>query len=140
MRSPCDSRREDKLTAGMRAILAPRDDLKRKIQSVLTEELRSEDHLGHGRYSGFAYAAAEAYFHLRGGYSAGLQPMQFKHRGISHWWIRDRNGHVIDLALSTSESSNFPYERGRPRAFRYTRVGMSDRAATIVKRVRALRP
>ena len=45
--------------------LAPADKLKREIQSVLTDELRTDEHrIGHGRYDGFAYVAAEAYFHL----------------------------------------------------------------------------
>jgi hypothetical protein len=48
--------------------LAPADSLKREIQAALTDELASERHrTGHGRYDGFAYPAAEAYFHLAGG-------------------------------------------------------------------------
>ena len=48
--------------------LAPAASLKREIQAALTDELASERHrTGHGRYDGFAYPAAEAYFHLAGG-------------------------------------------------------------------------
>ena len=121
-----------------RAPLAPADKLKREIQAVLTDELRSDEHrIGHGRYAGFAYIAAEAYFHLAGGYDAGLHAMQLKHRGKSHWWLLDSEGRVIDLTLAPRETSSFPYHRGKRRPFRYTPAGLSRRAQTIVERVRS---
>jgi hypothetical protein len=120
--------------------LAPADKLKRDIQAVLTDELRSDEHrTGHGKFDGFAYVAAEAYFHLAGGYGAGLQPMQLKHRGKSHWWLLDSSGRVIDFTLGARETSTFPYHRGRQRPFRYTAAGISQRAQTIVERIRAAR-
>ena len=120
--------------------LAPADKLKREIQAVLTDELRSDEHrIGHGRYAGFAYVAAEAYFHLAGGYDAGLHPMQLKHRGKSHWWLLDPSGRVIDLTLAPRETSSFPYHRGRRRPFRHTPAGISRRAQTVVERVKAAR-
>ena len=120
--------------------LAPADKLKREIQAALTEELRSGEHrLGRGRYDGFAYPAAEAYFHLAGGYDAGLHPMHLKYRGKSHWWLVDSDGRVIDLTLGPHESSDFAYHRGKRRPFRYTPTGLSRRAQTVVERVRATR-
>ena len=120
--------------------LAPADRLKREIQGVLTDELRSAEHrLGRGRYDGFAYPAAEAYFHLAGGSAAGLQPMHVKHRGKSHWWLLDSQDRVIDLTIAPRESSDFPYHRGKRRPFRYTPAGLSRRAQTIVERVRSAR-
>jgi hypothetical protein len=120
--------------------LAPADKLKREIQATLTEELRSDEHrLGHGRYDGFAYVAAEAYFHLGAGYEAGLRPVHLKHRGKSHWWLLDSEGRVIDLTLAPRETSNFPYHRGKRRPFRYSPSGLSRRAQAVVERVRAAR-
>jgi hypothetical protein len=120
--------------------LAPADALKREIQAVLADELRSDEHrTGHGRYDGFAYVAAEAYFHLAGGYDAGLHPTHLRHRGKSHWWLTDADGRVIDLTLGPREKSDFRYHRGRSRPFRHTPAGISRRARTIVERVRASR-
>jgi hypothetical protein len=96
---------------------------------VLTEELDAGQ--------GFAYVAAEAYFHLAGGYDAGLQPVHLKHRGKSHWWLVDADGRVIDLTLGPREK--FPYGRGKRRPFRYTPAGISRRAQTVVDRVIAAR-
>ena len=118
--------------------LAPADQLKRKVQAALTEELRNDaQRLGHGRYDGFAYPAAEAYLHLAGGNGSGLHPTHLKHRGKSHWWLTDEDGRVIDLTLAPRETSEFPYHRGKPRPFRYTPAGLSRRGQTIVERVRA---
>jgi hypothetical protein len=119
--------------------LAPADPLKKEIQAALTDDLRSDEHrLGHGRYDGFAYPAAEAYLHLAGG-NAGLHPAHLKYRGKSHWWLVDSDDRVIDLTLAPRETSSFPYRRGKRRPFRYTPAGLSRRAQTIVERVKAKR-
>jgi hypothetical protein len=137
------SRSKSRSSAGARSpnrSLAPADQLKREIQAVLTDELRSDEHrLGRGRYDGFAYPAAEAYFHLARGYATGLSPTHHKHRGHSHWWLTDKDDRVIDLTLASRETSNFPYHRGKRRPFRYTPAGLSRRAQTIVERVKASR-
>jgi hypothetical protein len=120
--------------------LAPADLLKREIQAALIEELRSDEHrAGFGRYDGFAYPAAEAYFHLAGGYESGLHPMHLRYRGKSHWWLVDSDERVIDLTLGPRETSSFPYEHGKRRPFRHTPAGLSRRAQAIVERVRAAR-
>ena len=107
---------------------------------MLTAELAQDQYRsGFGRFDGFAYVAAEAYFHLAGGYDAGLRPMQHKRRGKSHWWLVDSDGRVIDLTLGPRETSKFPYHRGRRRPFRYTPAGISRRAQTVVQRVLAAR-
>ncbi len=123
--------------------LAPADSLKREIQAVLRADDGSLADAryagGPGRYDGYGYVAAEAYFHLAGGRDAGLRPMQLEHRGQSRWWLVDERGRVIDLALGRGERPDFPYERGVPRPFRGTKAGISRGAQTIVDRVLAAR-
>jgi hypothetical protein len=109
--------------------LAPANKLGRDVRAVLTDDLDAGQ--------GFAYVAAEAYFHLARGKDAGLHPMHLKYRGKSHWWLVDEDGRVIDLTVGPREKSNFPYDRGKRRPFRYTPAGLSRRAQTIVERVRA---
>jgi hypothetical protein len=118
--------------------LAPADALKREIQAVLDPELADGRYRsGHGRFDGFGYVAAEAYFHLAGGWEAGLRPMQLKFRGKSHWWLLNAAGRVIDMTLAPRETSSFPYQRGKGRTFRWTPAGISRRAQEIVDRVEA---
>jgi hypothetical protein len=123
-----------------RTRLAAADALKREIQAALTDELAdARNRNGRGRFDGFAYVAAEAYFHLAGGYEAGLHPVQLRYRGKSHWWLLDSDGRIVDLTLGPRETSDFPYHRGKRRPFRYTPAGISRRAQTVVERVRAAR-
>jgi hypothetical protein len=120
--------------------LAPADKLKREVQAVLTGELAQDQYRnGNGKFDGFAYVAAEAYFHLAGGWDAGLRPMQLRYRGKSHWWLLDAEGRVVDLTLGPREKSRFPYHRGKCRPFRYTPAGISRRGQTVVERVQAAR-
>ena len=59
-----------------KVVLAPADKLKREVQAALTDEHAQDRYRsGFGRFDGFAYVAAEAYFHLAGGYAAGLRPV-----------------------------------------------------------------
>jgi hypothetical protein len=127
-------------TAQAKPKLAPPDELKREIQAVLDRGSAEPRHRsGFGRFDGHAYAAAEAYFHLAGGADSGLQPMQLRYRGKSHWWLVDADGRVIDMVLGPRETSKFPYHRGAKRPFRYTPAGISKAGQAVVDRVLAAR-
>ena len=62
------------------------------------------------------YPAAEVVYHAGGGRRAGLTPVQQKHEGVSHWWVRGPKGEVLDPA-SAQFRRPVPYERGRGRGF-----------------------
>jgi len=123
--------------------LAPADALKREIQAVLRADdggLASERYAGgDGRFDGYGYVAAEAYWHLAGGRESDLRPMQHSRGGQSRWWLVDEQGRVIDLALGRGDKAEFPYERGAPRPFRGTKAGISNGARRIVEAVLAAR-
>ncbi len=134
--SPSSAKRKPSAGAGRSKVrLAPADKLKREVQAVLTDELAQDQYRsGFGRYDGFAYVAAEAYFHLAGGYDARLQPMQLKHRGKSHWWLLDPDGRVIDLRPGPARGLEVPVPP-RPaapvplHAGRHLAAGADDRGA-----------
>ena len=67
--SPSHAKSRSSAGAGRaQANLAPADKLKREVQAVLTDELAQDRYRsGNGKFDGFAYIAAEAYFHLAGG-------------------------------------------------------------------------
>ena len=73
--SPSSAKRQPSAGAGRSVVrLAPADKLKREVQAALTDELAQDQYRsGFGRFDGFAYVAAEAYFHLAGGCDAGLR-------------------------------------------------------------------
>ena len=123
--------------------LAPADKLKREVQAVLRSDDGSLSNPryagGPGRYDGYGYVAAEAYFHLAGGRESGLRPTQLHHRGQSRWWLTDEKDRVIDLALARGEKASFPYEKGSFRPFRGTKAGISNGAKSIVDAVLAAR-
>ena len=119
--------------------LAPADKLKREIQAVLRADdgtlSNSRYTGGPGRFDGYGYVAAEAYFHLADGRKSGMRSMQLTHRGTSRWWLVDSSGRVIDLALARGEKPAFPYEKSAARPFRGTKAGISQGAQAIVDAV-----
>jgi hypothetical protein len=62
------------------------------------------------------YPAAEVVYHKNGGRGAGLTPMQQRHEGRSHWWVRGPEGEVWDPA-SAQFRTPVPYDRGVGKGF-----------------------
>ena len=144
------SRRENLITImkrlrpSDRPPLAPADDLTRAIHQVLRTdppEIKPEYADGIAQFDGHCYTASEAYFYLAMLGGKDLQPMQLVHRGVSHWWLLDEKGCVVDLTPGRrdrpvrGERPSYPYERGSKRAFRWTKEGPSARARHIMDRV-----
>jgi hypothetical protein len=67
-----------------------------------------------------------------GGKEAGLKPMNVKHEGVSHWWVKGPSGEIWDI---TKAQFNTPvtYERSVSRGF-LTREP-SKRAKLLIKRI-----
>jgi hypothetical protein len=77
------------------------------------------------------YPAAEVVYHANGGRKAGLTPMQQRHQGRSHWWVRGPGGEVWDPA-SAQFSRPVPYDQGVGKGFLTKRP--SKRAKGLARR------
>ena len=87
--------------------LAPADKLKREVQAALTDELAQEGYRsGFGKFDGFAYVAAEAYFHLAGGYEAGPPDSTMN---VPEWPVSELDDAAmgLNLGLATWTLSDF---------------------------------
>ena len=101
------------------------------IRSVLTEELRSPGYGTH-QMSGFCYVVSEAYYHILGGKSAGLTPCTVKHEGVTHWYLKEKTGEIVDITADQFETVP-DYSKGRGRGF--LTKGPSKRAQVVIDRV-----
>lgn len=77
------------------------------------------------------YPAAEVVYHAGGGKRAGLTPVQQRHEGESHWWVRGPGGEVLDPAAAQFRRP-VPYERGKGKGFLTKRP--SKRARALARR------
>lgn len=86
--------------------------------------------------TGFCTLASNAVYHLLGGKSVGLTPMQASYKDprikgrASHWWLKDADGNIIDPTWDqyTELDKEPPYEKGVGRGFN-TRVDVPLKAA-----------
>jgi hypothetical protein len=121
-----------------RSLIDRNDPLVRAIQEVLRADLREgarlmdatsrrkavaagtfELDVRNGVLEGYCAVGAAAYFHLKGGRAAGLQPMQRTDPDDDsrHWWIQRDDGRVVDVTVGRRERVRFPYAEGLPRGF-----------------------
>jgi hypothetical protein len=68
----------------------------------------------HSKVAGHCYIASEAAFHLLGGKQAGWTPMNIKHEGVSHWFLKHTSGKILDITAKQF-SSPVPYQNARGR-------------------------
>ena len=87
------------------------------VREHLTDDLRSAKFRGHEcKTAGHCYVASEAVYHSLGGKAAGYTPMQIKHEGTSHWFLKHSSGKIID-ATSDQFATAVPYEKAKGRGF-----------------------
>lgn len=78
---------------------------------------------------GNCYVTSEALYHLLGGKASGWKPMNMRHEGESHWFLKHENGTILD-ATANQFVDPPPYERAVGRGF-LTRAP-SDRARKLM--------
>lgn len=65
--------------------------------------------------SGMCYIASEAYYHLEGK-KLGYKPKRATYKSMSHWWLENENGSILDLTAAQFPF-RFPYYLGKWAAF-----------------------
>ena len=86
-----------------------KNELIRVIRKTLGPELLKPGFKGEQH----CYIASEVYYFLQGGKDAGLKPMNMKHEGSSHWFIKDGD-EVIDITVGQfNEAPDYSKARGR---------------------------
>lgn len=102
------------------------------VRGVLTPDLLKPEFKGGPNPSGgHCYAASEAVYHLLGGKESGYTPVNLKHEGVSHWFLRGPKGEIID-PTADQFSTPVPYDQGRGTGFLTKEP--SKRAAEIIRR------
>lgn len=83
------------------------------------------------------YPASEAFYHAVCGQTRGYTPVQAKHEGISHWWVRGPQGKITDLTAKQFRKP-VPYDKGRGRGWQTKKP--SKRAVELMRKARLTNP
>lgn len=118
----------------------------RTVRSTLTPDLLKPEYRARNRknpMAGHCAVATQSLYHLLGGKHAGYTPMQLQHEGASHWFLRARDGHVLD-ATADQFRTPVPYAEGVARGFMTPRHGRrvqppSQRAQVVIDRAKRAR-
>jgi len=81
---------------------------------------------------GNCYVTSEALYHLLGGKEAGWTPMNLRHEGDSHWFLRHSSGLMLD-PTSPQFATPPDYSKARGRGFLTRRP--SKRAQQLMARL-----
>ena len=95
----------------------------RRIQAKLTPDLLAPEYdwpTGRrlaDRVRGHCYVASEALFHMLGGLDSGWYSCQGRVEGVSHWWLENERGDVLDPTGAQFERVPDYLMAGQPRGF-----------------------
>jgi hypothetical protein len=108
-------------------------DLVGRVRSVLTDDLRKAPYKGHcNPMTGHCYVASEALYHALGGKQAGYKAYMIKHEGSPHWFLRNKDGEVID---PTADQFKTPVPYDKARAIGFLTSVPSKRAREVLRRL-----
>jgi hypothetical protein len=110
------------------------------IQAVLSPDLLKPGyrsmHDPENPTAGHCYHAAEALWHLLDGRASGWTP--YVHReedGVTHWWLRHRDGTIADPTAAQYQGDPLPYDRGLGKGCGFLTYWPSQRAQSIIDRI-----
>ena len=78
-------------------------------------------------YSGHCYVASQSLYHMLGGEEEGYSAYQMEHEGVSHWFLKNSKGRILDPTWRQFKTKP-DYSQARRSAFLWTEDGISDRA------------
>ncbi len=109
------------------------DSLVKKVRSNLSDDLRKPQYKNSNcDSSGHCYVASEAVYHILGGKNSGLKPMNIKHEGVSHWFLKDSKGNIIDPTKDQFKTI-VPYEKAKGKGF--LTKNPSKRAKKLINKI-----
>ena len=109
-----------------------------KIAALITESLSDDLRRPPWRGSpnplaGHCYVASEAAWHLLGAASSGWRPTFIKHRGVSHWYLMNKDsGEILDITASQFDEDP-DYSSGIGKGF--LTKSPSKRALKLIDRI-----
>jgi len=110
------------------------DDIGKRIVAVLRDADRKPEYRGHKNpYFGHCYLATQVLWNLIGGKKSGATPMNLKHEGNQHWFLKLKDGSIVDLTAKQF-STPVPYGEARGRGFQ-TGFKPDKRAVEVLRRL-----
>ena len=104
---------------------------KPQAKSFLKKEFVKQD--AHP-YTGHCYVASQVLYDVLGGDNAGYEVYQMDHEGVSHWFLKNKDGTVLDPTVLQFETKP-DYAQATHSAFLWTEDGLSKRAQEMKERI-----
>ena len=83
------------------------------VRCCLSDDLRKPAYKGNPNpVAGHCYVASEVLYQKLGGKSAGWTPQTIQHEGGPHWFLKNRDGRVIDPTADQFVTP-VPYQEGK---------------------------
>ena len=85
----------------------------KKAKELLSQYWFIKNKKGKIHSIGFCYIATEALFHLIGGEKSGYFPCYYKIKNESHWWLQNKDGHILDPTMDQYKPKKPNYKLGK---------------------------
>ena len=107
--------------------------IEKNSDDLLTKDNQKTKPKGN-KYWGKCYIASESIYYHFGGKESGLKPMNMKHEGRSHWFLKSSKNEIIDLTSEQYETIP-DYSIAIGKGFLPTTKGISKRSLEFYNRV-----
>ncbi len=106
-----------------------------EAKKLLNKYWREKNNRSRYPATGFCYIATEALFYLIGGLKSGFKPkyLRYKNQHITHWWLENEEGMILDPTLAQYGGKNPNYKRGKGCGFLNGYEKPSRRAKKLIE-------